>query len=245
MGNEVLGVMTKHHMDKEQINELKETFEAADSNGDGTLSIDELQAVLSNSKVFSEEELKAIIEMADIDGDGKISYDELLKITVQKKLAADEARVYEAFQRFDENGDGKISVAEMSKVLGKDESEVKALIAEVDTDKNGEVDYDEFIAMWAKDSGGYLWDEDQEEVQRDIDKSRKEVQARRTSMVGSQPVESVGTSNETGEEAGGGGGGASVLEEKSDLPSAEELLASLKGQAGAPAESNEWTSIAL
>merc|ERR1712083_237364 len=157
----------------------------------------------------------------------------------------DEARVYKAFQTFDENGDGKISVAEMSKVLGKDESEVKALIAEVDTDKNGEVDYDEFIAMWAKDSGGYMWDDDQEDVQRDIDKSRKEVEARRTSLVGSQPVESVGTSNETGEEVeGGGGGGASVLEEKSDLPSAEELLASLKGQA-APAESNEWTSIAL
>merc|ERR1711953_526876 len=121
--NEVLGVMTKHHMDKEQIQELKDSFESADSNGDGTLSIDELQAVLSTTTVFSEEELKAIIEMADIDGDGKISYDELLKSTVQKKLAADEARVYKAFQTFDQNGDGKISVSEMSKVLGKDESE--------------------------------------------------------------------------------------------------------------------------
>merc|ERR1712228_942231 len=104
-------------------------------------------AVLSSSQVFSEEELKAIIEMGDIDGDGKISYDELLKSTVQKKLAADEARVFKAFQTFDKNGDGKISVSEMSQVLGKDETEVKALIAEVDTDNNGQIEYDEFIAM--------------------------------------------------------------------------------------------------
>jgi len=51
----------------------------------------------------------------------------------------------------DLNGDGKITVDELRQVLHKEnlsDEKIKTLIAEVDKDGNGTVDYDEFLALW-------------------------------------------------------------------------------------------------
>merc|ERR1712083_312755 len=137
----------------------------------------------------------------------------------QKKLAADETRVYEAFQKFDKDNDG-------------------------------EIEYSEFMAMWAKESGGYLWDDDIEEIKRDKEKTMKEVSNRRASMVTSIPV-SLSTTDETPKDTETKGEEGSAPEEKKEptpaLPSAEELLASLQTQPGGDdgGAANEWASIAL
>merc|ERR1719192_2668571 len=247
---DVLGVMTKCQLSKEQIAELKEKFEAADSNGDGALTVEELRDSLQNTHLFPEDELAGIIEMVNVSTGGKISYDELLKSAVQKKLAADETRVYEAFQKFDKDGDGKISVQEMVEVLGKSETEVKALMSEIDKDNDGEIEYSEFMAMWAKESGGYLWDDNIEEIKRDKERTKQEVSHRRASIVSSMPIPSTTsvTSTETAQETKEEG---SAPEEKKapapSLPSAEELLANLQSQPTAQddGDAGGWAAIAL
>lgn len=51
--------------------------------------------------------------------------------------------------QIDLNKDGRLSAAEIQQALGVDADEVKQMIAEVDNDGNGEVDFDEFITMWS------------------------------------------------------------------------------------------------
>ena len=93
------------------------------------------------------------MQSADIDGDGTLSYEELLMTSVGRKISAKEERLWEAFSKVDLNHDGKLSAAEIQQVLGGDAAEVAQMIKDVDIDGDGEIDFDEFITMWALKEG--------------------------------------------------------------------------------------------
>merc|ERR1712173_411860 len=65
------------------------------------------------------------------------------------------AEFKEAFSLFDKDGDGTISTKELGTVMNSlgqkpTPQELENMIKEVDTDGNGEIDFDEFLAMMAK-----------------------------------------------------------------------------------------------
>jgi len=65
------------------------------------------------------------------------------------------AEYREAFSVFDKNGDGFIGWKELGTVmktlgLNPTEDELQQMVAEVDTDGNGEIDFDEFVEMMVK-----------------------------------------------------------------------------------------------
>jgi calmodulin len=138
----------------EEIAELKEAFEIFDKNSDGALSATEIGAVLSRlGSDFNLEQIKKIIAKIDTDGNGEIDFDEFLKMMKQKnKRTTYEDDLKEAFRVFDQDGDGTITGAEIQRVfkaLGEDidKVEIDLMISIVDTDGNGEVDFEEFKQM--------------------------------------------------------------------------------------------------
>ena len=61
----------------------------------------------------------------------------------------------EAFEMFDVNKDGAISKKELEHILRSlnedpDEEEIQQLLDEVDVDGNGEIDFEEFVALMGK-----------------------------------------------------------------------------------------------
>lgn len=65
------------------------------------------------------------------------------------------AEFKEAFCLFDKDGNGEITIAELGtalRSLGQSftEAELRAMIGEVDTDGNGVIDFQEFLAMMAR-----------------------------------------------------------------------------------------------
>ncbi|CAH0002356.1 unnamed protein product [Clonostachys byssicola] len=61
----------------------------------------------------------------------------------------------EAFQLFDKDGDGEITTAEIGEImkslgLNPSEDELEDILNEVDVDKNGSVDFNEFVAMMSR-----------------------------------------------------------------------------------------------
>lgn len=147
--NEVLSFLTQSTMSTDEYLALARTFRFIDKNNDGTLSTDEFRQALqeTENRPVNIEQLQKIVELADLDGDGTISWKELLLATTARRLAAKEDRLWESFKTMDLNGDGKLSVEELSTALRLPEDQVKAMIQEVDVDGNGFVDYEEFLLI--------------------------------------------------------------------------------------------------
>lgn len=102
-------------------------------------------------------DLQQMMEDIDSDGSGVIDYTEFLAATLDKRVYIKEDVCWNAFRNFDRNGDGKISPDELKLVLGdtevqsksdKDVSQVlKAIMAGVDNNGDGLIDFEEFMAM--------------------------------------------------------------------------------------------------
>lgn len=70
-------------------------------------------------------------------------------LAMMKKMPDSENELKEAFKAFDADGDGTTSKDELKKILAKfgqtlTDAELDAVMAEVDTDGDGEIDYNEF-----------------------------------------------------------------------------------------------------
>jgi len=139
-----------------EIQQLKETFLAIDKNGDGTLTLDEIQNGAKQHNVNLPDDFAAIFASMDSDGSGCIDYTEFIAATIEKRTYMQEDVCWGAFRVFDLDGNGKISKEELKKVLGSLEEgdaskivgqNIEQLIAEVDTDGDGEIDFDEFMVM--------------------------------------------------------------------------------------------------
>ena len=142
---------------EEQIAEFKEAFSLFDKNGDGTISTDELGVVMrSLGQNPTEAELVEMINEVDADGSGTIEFPEFLTLMARKNKDTDtDEELIEAFKVFDRDGNGFISTAELRHVLTNlgerlTSEEVDEMIRENDTDGDGQINYEEFVAMMMK-----------------------------------------------------------------------------------------------
>ncbi|XP_044498106.1 calmodulin-like protein 3 [Mangifera indica] len=144
--------------------EVDRVFEMFDRNGDGRISKEELSDSLQNlGIVIPEAELAQMIERIDVDGDGCVDIEEfgtLYKTLMEERKEEEEEDMREAFNVFDQNGDGFITCDELKAVLaslglkqGRTAEDCKRMIMKVDVDGDGMVDYKEFKQMMK--SGGF------------------------------------------------------------------------------------------
>ncbi|TYG76290.1 hypothetical protein ES288_D03G103500v1 [Gossypium darwinii] len=143
------------NLSEEEIIGLKEMFKSMDTDNSGTICFEELKTGLPKlGTKLSESEVRQLMEAADFDGNGAIDYIEFITATMHMNRTEREDHLYTAFQYFDENNSGFITMEELEQALRKynmgDEKTVKEIIAVVDTDRDGRINYDEFVAMMRK-----------------------------------------------------------------------------------------------
>ena len=76
----------------------------------------------------------------------------MIVVTIYNTILEFHAEYRETFRMFDKNGDGSVTVAELGSVirsLGHDptDEEIQDMINDVDVDRNGNIDFKEFIEM--------------------------------------------------------------------------------------------------
>ncbi|KAE8726581.1 Calcium-binding allergen Ole e 8 [Hibiscus syriacus] len=138
--------------------ELKRVFDQFDANKDGHISIAELRDVLkAMGSNYSEDELKRVMEDVDSDKDGHINFEEFASFWSSSDDGNAASELKEAFDLYDQNKNGLISVTELHQVLNRlgmtcSVDDCVGMIKSVDTDSDGNVNFEEFKKMMSASS---------------------------------------------------------------------------------------------
>ncbi|ENN80482.1 hypothetical protein YQE_03086, partial [Dendroctonus ponderosae] len=134
--------------------ELKGAFRMYDREGNGFITIEVLREILQElDEKLTDDDLDSMIDEIDIDGSGTVDWEVLKK----------------AFDTFDVEKKGSIGtqmVRTIFAMLGITTTEqiLNEIIAEVDTDGSGELEFEEFVTLAAK----FMVEEDAEAMQQEL-----------------------------------------------------------------------------
>jgi calcium-dependent protein kinase len=137
----------------EELKVLKQEFLNIDKNGDGRISKSELidQYRKTMDKSEASEVVEKIMKEVDTNHSGDIDYTEFLAACMKYTNLESKSNLETAFQMFDRDGSGFITVEEIKTVLGNDQildsSVWREVVKEVDQNGDGVVDLREFILL--------------------------------------------------------------------------------------------------
>ena len=135
---------------------MKEILDLYDPNNEGFINSNDTSKILqAMGRTLEEDDEQNFLQAADPDNTGKITKDNFLA-TVEAlfSLSKDDVNdLLEAFKIFDINNTGKISVKDFKKILVKigqafSEEEADDIIKYINVDKEGNIDYADFIQNW-------------------------------------------------------------------------------------------------
>ena len=134
--------------------ELNEAFRMFDRDKDGLINYIELGYVLQSQGFnLSNQELIDMISDVDENEDDKITFEEFLILMHSRLKKADiENELNEAFNAYDKNGKGVISVKEFKRIINTlgdkiCDEEVDEIIQKVDPKNRGYIDYKELTKI--------------------------------------------------------------------------------------------------
>ena len=144
----------------DHVAELKDAFDLFDKDKDGRITTGELGTVMrSLGQDPTDTELRDMVNEIDIDGNGTIEFSEFVAMMANKlKDGGDpDEDLKEAFKVFDKDNNGFISQSELRLVMANlgeklTDDEVEEMILEADIDGDGQVNYEEFVAIMVQKS---------------------------------------------------------------------------------------------
>lgn len=142
-----------------EMDELQAAFEEFDTDRDGYIGYRELgECMRTLGYMPTEMELLEVSQHVKMRMGGRVDFEEFVELIGPKlreetahMLGVRELRI--AFQEFDKDRDGRITVAELRQaapaLLGEplDSAELQEMLREVDLNGDGTVDFDEFVMM--------------------------------------------------------------------------------------------------
>lgn len=144
--------------DEFEIREVAKTFDAFDPSGDGAISHQEFEDLMTNLGTSMKDDAASIKQMIDIldeDGNGEVSREEFIDWYAHN--AGDEdvkphERALYLFRLFDPNETGEITIGEFKRKLdalnvGFTIDEVGAIVNELDDDNSGTIGLHEFCKL--------------------------------------------------------------------------------------------------
>ena len=105
---------------KEEQGRLQKVFIALDVNGDGYLQYDELLNGFTEiyGEEYAKDEVDRIFALVDVDHSGEIDFSEFVTASVNKDNLLQDSKLRAAFEYYDKDSSGSISVDEIKDVLG-------------------------------------------------------------------------------------------------------------------------------
>ncbi|KAL6436280.1 hypothetical protein ACFW04_004678 [Cataglyphis niger] len=143
--------------DDQKVAVMRKAFQMFDTTKSGFIDTMKISTILNTmGQLFDDGELNALIEENDPEGLGKVNFDGFCKIAgrflEEEDAEAMQEELKEAFRLYDREGNGYITTATLKEILAAlddklTNSDLDGIIAEIDTDGSGTVDFDEFMEM--------------------------------------------------------------------------------------------------
>merc|ERR1711994_68434 len=142
-------------LNRDQEAAVEETFNMIDVDGDGIVDSKELLKVMGDlDPDITPDEIREIMVACDYNGDNELSLDEFLSARINRKVVQKEERLRKLFKCLDLDESGNLSREEISAALESVQGrqltseEAGKLIEDADLNKDGVIDYEEFLAMF-------------------------------------------------------------------------------------------------
>uniref|UniRef100_A0A7C8YSG2 Calcium/calmodulin-dependent protein kinase n=1 Tax=Opuntia streptacantha TaxID=393608 RepID=A0A7C8YSG2_OPUST len=151
----LLKVMAEKNLSDEELKGLKELFNNIDIDRSGTITLEELKNGLARlGSRLSEPEIEQLLGAADVDKSGTIDYMEFVTATMHRHRLERDENLFEVFKYFDKDGNGYITRDELRQAMTEygmgDEKTIDEILDDVDTDKDGTINFEEFVNMMRK-----------------------------------------------------------------------------------------------
>lgn len=150
--------MTEVKLSEAQTKAAQDAFKSFDKKNEDKIKVGDIEAAMKRlGHTIKPDWLEKIEHLIDAEGTGYIGFDEFSNI-VRKKIQddEDERELREMFRILDKEKRGEVNTNELRwilKNLGDDltEADIDDMIADVDTDGSGWVDYNEFYKLMTSD----------------------------------------------------------------------------------------------
>ena len=137
---------------QEQVQMLQKAFDMFDREKKGSIATHMMSTILRTlGQTFEEADLEILLSEIDADGSGQLEFEEFLalcaRFLVEEDAEAMQEELREAFRLYDKEGNGYIKTADLREILRAlddklNNDELDEMIAEIDTDGSGTVDFD-------------------------------------------------------------------------------------------------------
>ncbi|KAJ1631021.1 calcium binding protein [Pavlovales sp. CCMP2436] len=143
-------------LSSEELAEFREIFNLVDTDKGGTISKAELKQLMNTLGLRpSQEELNAMVDEIDANGSGEIDFDEFVIVMsrkVQTSYTPDQVKsAFKVFEKDVPSGFVRVHTIEHAlTTYGSDKlslSDAKDLLAQIEPDENGMINYSEFVDM--------------------------------------------------------------------------------------------------
>ncbi|GJQ83701.1 hypothetical protein Trydic_g590 [Trypoxylus dichotomus] len=148
-------------LDKEQLQMLQKAFNMFDSSKKGRIEKEKVRTILNTlGQAYNDAELEALLDQNDPDGSGLLNFDAFCRVASHFLESEDDEALQkelkEAFRLYDKEGNGYIPTSSLREILAALDDQLTTdqlneMIAEIDTDSSGTVDFDEFMEMMTGD----------------------------------------------------------------------------------------------
>ena len=140
---------------------MRKAFQMFDTTKSGFIDTLKISTILNTmGQLFDDAELNSMIEENDPDHTGRVNFDGFCRIAgrflEEEDAEAMQEELKEAFRLYDREGNGYITTATLKEILAAlddklTNSDLDGIIAEIDTDGSGTVDFDGWYFYFTND----------------------------------------------------------------------------------------------